>query len=237
MSGYPDEIVLEAGSEELEFLTKRSGLLKELGEIETPLTLSADILFQGDQTKWKMFVDVFFPGLSGKPFFGYKNGKVFVRPERGTRENLRQMVDFFLVDTPETMMDFARKQAERQMNAPTVTAARGVGIRRPGRGARQFMLRQARFAPPRVYWNNNNNTFSNDRNNQSRKAKGPEIKVNNNGENYVNNNTVNRTAVSRARPMTLGNFLPPQLKPGAPGRRMRRTTRKNRKQTRRANRK
>ena len=228
MSGYPEEIVLEAGSEELEFLTKRSGLLKELGEIETPLTLSADVLFQGDQTKWKMFVDVFFPGLSGKPFFGYKNGKVFVRPERGTRENLRQMVDFFMVDTPETMMNFARKQAERQMNAPTVTAARGVGIRRPGRGAHQFMLRQARFAPPRNPWNNNNNN-GNRRNNHSRKAKGPEIKVNNNGANNVNNNTVNRTRASRARPLTLGNYLPRELLAGAPRRTRRRNTRRNRK--------
>jgi len=234
MSGYPVEIILEDGSEELEFLTKHSGLLKELEEIETPIRLNADILFGGDQSKWKAFVDVFFPGVSENPYFGYKNGKTFVRPERGTKENLRELVDFFLVDTPETMMNFARKQATKQLNAPSVTAARGVGIRRPGRGARQFMARQARFAP-RGHWNNNSNN-ENAGNNESRKAKGPEIKVNNNGENYNNNNTVNRTAVSRARPMTLGNFLPPQLKTGLRTRRSK-TRRANRKQTRRGNRK
>lgn len=133
MSDYPETIELQRDSEEYKFLTKHSGLIKELIDFdEEKIELTADLLFNGDKRKWQNFVDIFFPELGFKKYFGYKNGKIYVLDERGTKEELREMLDFLLVDTPQTMMNFARKQAKKHASAPSNlnTVPRGTGAPR-----------------------------------------------------------------------------------------------------------
>jgi len=249
MGDYPVSITLEPESEEYEFLTSHSDLISELKDFGPNIELSADILFAGDEDKWHTFVDVFFPEMAIQKYFGFKNGRAYVLPERGTKDKLEGMLDFFMVrqrqgnrrtrnEIHEEMLNFARAQAKKQINAPPVVVAAGPRVRRPGRGARAFAAQQARQRY--MFSNRGSNNFSNNNNNGSEPAVNgrPEIRVNNNGEyeNNNNNNGSNTTVVSRARPMTLGNFLPPRL-----SRRTRRknTRRKNtrRKNTRRTNRK
>lgn len=261
-TNYPESIVLEQGSEEYNLLKEHSGLIRELAdEDDGTLELTADILFGGDVEKWHNFVDIFFPELGNKDnkYFGFKNGKIYVLNERGGKEELTKMLDFFLVDSRETMMNFARKQAKKQLNAPSNVIARGVGIREPGIGAREYAAQQAARQGNRNnysnYGNNENrrglwanirDSYGNNENeNKNKSAENglPEIRVNNNGNNGANysnnnNNGSNTTVPSRPRPMTLnlGSLLPKVRKSNRRTRRSksRRQTRKN---TRRANRK
>ena len=227
MGDYPVSITLEPESEEYEFLTKHSDLITELKDFGPNIELSADILFGGDQEKWHTFVDVFFPEMAIQKYFGFKNGKAYVLPQRGTKDKLEDMLDFFMVrQTPgnskprnvirEEMLNFARSQARKQINAPPVVVAARPRVRRPGRGARAFAAQQARQRY--MFGNRGSNNFSNNNNNNNGSEPSvnsrPEIRVNNNGEyenNNNNNNGSNTSVPSRARPMTLGNFLPPRL--------------------------
>lgn len=138
MGDYPETITIEPGSDEYNFLTSHSGLIYELRDFGPNIELSADLLFMGDQKKWHTFVDVFFPEMSVNKYFGFKNGKIFVLPSRGTKENLKDMLDFFLVrqrpenrstaeEIEEEVLEFAREQAKKQINAPRNEAPRGVG--------------------------------------------------------------------------------------------------------------
>lgn len=189
MAEYPETIVLQRGSEEFNFLTRHSGLIESLANDNEPtLELTADLLFNGDQTKWQNFIDLFFPEKAVRKFFAFKNNNIYVLPDRGGREALIDMLDFFMVNTPSTMMNFAKRQARKQLNAPQPTVTRGVGIREAGRGARAFALRQARLNPPRGYnefgYGNNN---SNDEENEGVVNTRLEVRVNNNNGavNYV----------------------------------------------------
>lgn len=160
---YPPEIRLERGSEELKFLTKHSQLLETYTELSNgDVILSAADLFQGDETKWKMFVDVFFPELAIQRFFVFKNGKMSVDPKRGTEEDLRELLDYLLVEEPRTMMNFAEKQARKSLNKNVYanTVARGVAPRATASAA---------VAVERNYgnWVNNNNYFNNNLNNNN----------------------------------------------------------------------
>lgn len=265
-TNYPESIVLEKGSEEYNLMKEHSGLIKEFDDDGDSLELTADILFGGDVEKWHNFVDIFFPELGNKDnkYFGFKNGKIYVLNDRGGKEELTKMLDFLLVDRPETMMNFARKQAKKQLNAPSNVIARGVGIREPGRGAIAYAAQQAARQRNRNnysnYGNNENrrglwanirdrygdNENENNNNNNNNNGR-PEIRVNNNGNNgnnganYNNNNNnngSNSTVPSRPRPMTLNLS---KLLPGNKRKSNRRTRRNNsrrqtRKNTRRANR-
>ena len=195
MAGYPETIVLQRGTEEFDFLVQHSGLIESLANDNEPtLELSADLLFAGDQSKWQNFVDLFFPAKAVRDFFGFKNGNVYVLPDRGGKEALRDLLDFFLVNTPNTMWNFAKQQAKRQVYAPANTVAPGVGIRVPGRGARAYAARQARLAP-RNNFGNNNNVWPNEGSAENTR---PDVRVNNNGaeayegpENEENNGSAN----------------------------------------------
>ena len=190
MAGYPESITLNPGSDEYKLLFKHSQLFQELVDIEQgPIELSADFLFAGDQTKWQDFVDIFFPELGVKLYFGKKNNNIYVLPNRGNKESLKEILDFLMVDSPDTMMDFAKAQARKQMNiSGLLTVPKGVGIRTPGSGAQAFAARQA--AQQRGNVNNewfgsvNNNIWAN--NNEEQNTR-PGIRVNNNGNNAPNN--------------------------------------------------
>lgn len=259
-TNYPESIVLEQGSEEFDMLTKHSDLIKELDLDGNSLELTADLLFNGDEDKWHNFVDIFFPELGNKDnkYFGFKNGKIYVLNERGGKEELTKMLDFLLVDRPETMMNFARKQAKKQLNAPSNVIARGVGIREPGRGAREYAAQQAArqgnrnnysnygnnenrrglWANIRDHYGNNENENNNNNNNGL-----PEIRVNNNGNNGANynnnnnNNGSNTTVPSRPRPMTLNLSALLSAKKRKSNRRTRRNKSRRQNRRTRANRK
>lgn len=226
MAGYPETIVLQRGSEEFDFLTRHSGLIETLANDNEPtLELTADLLFNGDQTKWQNFIDLFFPEKAVRNFFSFKNNNIYVLPDRGGREALIDMLDFFMVNTPSTMMNFAKRQARKQLNAPPNTVTRGVGIRVPGRGARAYAARQARLAPRNNFGNNfgnNNNVWVNEGSVENTR---PDVRVNNNGaeayeeaENEENNGAANvvRTnnnrgtfgrSAARAPTVSLANLL------------------------------
>jgi hypothetical protein len=238
-SNYPEEIVMEPGSEEYDLLVGHSDLIDSLADIEAggPITLSADIMFQGDQKKWKDFVDIFFAGVSGKKYFGYKNNNVYVLNERGGKAGLTNMLEFMMVDRPETMMNFAREQARKQMNAPPVTVPMGVGIRTPGRGAREYAAAQQErlnnnYVGEVNLWNNISGSYRS--NNRGSNNSRPEVRLDNNGENnnYENNNGSNTTVPSRPRPFTLGNYMPRRSNRRTRRNKSRRTNRKNRRATR-----
>lgn len=209
---YPDEIVLERGSPELVNLTKHSKLLKELIEDDGSLVLTADLLFGGDKNKWKIFVDVFFPEIGVKRFFVFhKNGEISVDPKRGTKEDLIDILDYMDVDEPRTMMNFAKQQARKSLNASAATVPRGVGIRTPGKAAQAYAAQQARMRANRYNYNNfgygNYRTFEEEENNN-----GANVFPNrneNNGNNNNNNNNNNQNNMNLAKPpaRTLGNFL------------------------------
>jgi hypothetical protein len=236
MSDYPEEIIMEPGSEEYDLLVGHSDLIDSLADVEAggPITLSADIMFQGDEKKWKDFVDIFFAGLSGKKYFGFKNNSIYVLNERGGKAGLKNMLNFMMVDRPETMMNFAKSQARKQMNAPPITVPRGVGHVGPGQGARNYAARQARNR--NMNHNYEVNLWNNLPRNTGENNAGPDLAINNNGSstNNNNNNGSNTTVASRPRPFTLANFMPRKS-----NRRTRRnkSRRMNTRRNRRANRK
>jgi len=125
---YPDEIIVVKGSPEYKVLS-HSEFFKTLAENwskNNEVTLTSD--FFGD--KWPMFVDLFFPEMGYNPLFVFKNRSIQVNPKHGTKEDLVKFMDFLMVDDEKTMMNFARNQARKQLNAPPNTAPRGKGTRR-----------------------------------------------------------------------------------------------------------
>ena len=125
---YPDEIIVVKGSPEYKVLS-HSEFFTTLAENWTKnneVKLSSK--FFGDE--WPMFVDLFFPEMGYNPLFMFRNGSIQVIPNRGKKEDLAKLMDFLLVDDEKTMMNFARNQARKQLNAPASTVPRGKGTRR-----------------------------------------------------------------------------------------------------------
>lgn len=146
-NSYPDEISLEG--ETLDFLKKHSELISTLHEIqnnEGPLILDADLLFQGNKDHWKLFYDLFFPEGSGK-LFEFRGENVVVSNSRGGKEALKEIMDYLMVDTPKTMINFAKAQARKQINAPAKTVTTES---------------RAKGKQPNLAENNNNNNSYND---------------------------------------------------------------------------
>jgi hypothetical protein len=159
---YPDEIIIEIGSPEYEALS-HSEFFRTFAENWTKnneIKLSAK--FFGDQ--WSMFVDLFFPEMGYNPLFIFRNGFIRVIPNRGTKEDLAKLMDFLLVDDEKTMMNFARKQARKQLNAPANTVNRGKGTRKNGTQERKR---------GNSNYNNNNNNNNNDANAANNENNGP----------------------------------------------------------------
>jgi hypothetical protein len=187
MGDYPETITLDPDSSEYKFMKAHSALFDTLAEMNNgPLEVSADLLFHGDEEKWKNFVDIFFPNLTEKQYFGFRNNNIYVLPERGGTKSLTNMLDYLMVNSPNTMLNFARSQARKYVAAPANKVAKGVGIRTPGSGALAYL---ARKAAARANNNNfqygNNNTFGRYNNEERQKNTRPEVRVNNNA-NYNN---------------------------------------------------
>jgi hypothetical protein len=156
---YPDEIIVEIGSPEYEALSN-SEFFRTLAENyseNNEIKLSAK--FFGDE--WPMFVDLFFPKMGYNPLFMFRNGSIRLIPKRGTKEDLAKLMDFLLVADEKTMMNFARKQARKQLNAPANTANRGKGTRKNGTNERK------RGNSNYNNNNNNNNAVNNNNNNEN----------------------------------------------------------------------
>ena len=154
---YPDEIIVEIGSPEYEALS-HSEFFRTLAENyseNNEIKLSAK--FFGNE--WPMFVDLFFPEMGYNPLFMFRNGSIRIIPNRGTKEDLAKLMDFLLVDDKKTMMNFARSQARKQLNAPANTVNRGKGTRKNGTNERKRGNSN--------YNNNNNNAVNNNNNNEN----------------------------------------------------------------------
>jgi hypothetical protein len=166
---YPDEIIIVIGSPEYEALSHSEffRIIAENYSENNEIKLSAK--FFGDQ--WPMFVDLFFPEMGYNPLFMFRNGSIRVIPNRGTKEDLAKLMDFLLVDDEKTMMNFARNQARKQLNAPASTVSRGKGTRKNRTNERKRGNSD---------YNNNNNNYNNNNNNYN----------NNNGPNFgfIDNN-------------------------------------------------
>jgi hypothetical protein len=187
---YPDEIIVVKGSPEYKVLS-HSEFFKTLAENwskNNEVTLTSE--FFGD--KWPMFVDLFFPEIGYNPLFMFKNGSIQVIPKRGTKEDLAKLMDFLLVDDEKTMMNFARNQARKQLNAPAITVNRGKGTRRNGTHERKRGNNNNNN-----YYNNYNNNYNNNNNNsnnENNENNGPNIGFANNNEEAIYGKLSNKNA-------------------------------------------
>jgi hypothetical protein len=155
---YPDEIIVVIGSPEYEALSHSEffRIIAENYSENNEIKLSAK--FFGDE--WPMFVDLFFPEMGYNPLFMFRNGSIRIIPNRGTKEDLAKLMDFLLVDDEKTMMNFARSQARKQLNAPANTVNRGKGTRKNGTNERKR-------GNSNYNNNNNNNAVNNNNNNEN----------------------------------------------------------------------
>jgi len=179
---YPDEIIVVKGSPEYKVLS-HSEVFRTLAENwsktnEVKITPE----FFGDE--WPMFVDLFFPELGYNPLFFFRNGSIRLIPKRGTKEDLAKLLDFLLVDDEKTMMNFARNQARKQLNAPASTVSRGKGTRRNWTNERKR-------GNSNYNNNNNNNNNNNDTNNENN---GPNIGFADNNEEALFGKLSNKNA-------------------------------------------
>lgn len=219
-SYYPDEITIEGDT--LKYFKAHSELIQTLLENqgnEDSLDLSADIMFGGDKEMWKVFLDIFFPEEGYGKLFNVRNNRLIVRNERGGEDAVMNVLRYMLVDEPGRELNFARVQAQRQINAPANVAPRGEGIRAvpnyvpPARNNLNFIERE------------NNNRFNN---NNSNNNEGPQL-----GYTEEEEELLGRLQGQAAR-----NFYPNQRRKvnrrTRRNRKNRRSSRKQRRQTRRS---
>lgn len=203
----PETLVLERGSDEYNTLARHSGLIQNLFEDEQGnIELSADLLFPNDaanvQTrKWNLFVDVFFPQLAVERLYTVAaNGSISIDPARGNVNDIVELLDYLLVDDPDTMMDFAREQARRSLDVVAVANEGERAPREPGAGAVAFEARQEelrnRNAVPNIgqhNWANNNRRFQNNENEDNE----PNVRIGHREENDAILARVSQKNISR----------------------------------------
>ena len=233
---YPTEITIE--DEVLKYMKKHSDLIDILVDNEggtDSLTIDSKNLFGGDEKRWKIFLDLFFPEMGYGKLFNIDGDRVTVRESRGGEEAVMDILKYMMVDKPGEELEFAKIQAKKAINAPAITVARGEGVAGPGIGARQFAARQAFMAarnPQSNNWGNNNNTAFG--------YEGDENENNNRGVKL--GYTEEEENIRSKLPNKYKGFMPNQRRGRRSNRRTRRNksrrnNRKNRKQTRRTNRK
>jgi hypothetical protein len=122
-----------------------------------------------------MFVDLFFPEMGINPLFKFKNNSIQLRSNRGTKEQLAQLLRFLLVDDEETMMNFARSQALKQINAPAEIDPTKKRTRR--RNIEQKLNNNN--------YNNHNNYNSNYNKNYNNNNNGPKLGLTEEEENLL----------------------------------------------------
>ena len=158
---YPAKLELSLENDAFRTLHNHSKFIKDLlsPDEDGKWLLSADILFGGDQTKWELFYDIFFPETAIRPVFIHGKN---VDTRRATPDDIRKLFDYMMIDEPDTMMNFAKKLAAEAINAPRATVPHGVGTRsgHPSQPA-------PRTAHRSYNNNNNNNIFNNNNNNNN----------------------------------------------------------------------
>ena len=125
---YPKEITIIRDSPEYNLLYDHSKLLRTIFDryMKDDEIILSPTLFGGDDDEWRMFIDVFFPEMGIGKLFIFKNKSIQVNPERGTKEDLMNLLNYLEVDE-DKMVNFARAQAKKQINAPLNTAPLGKG--------------------------------------------------------------------------------------------------------------
>ena len=172
---YPDKIIVEKDSSEYKILYKHSEvfrLLAKYSENKDEVKLSSS--FFGDE--WPMFVDLFFPEMGINPLFKFKNNSIQLRSNRGTKEQLAQLLRFLLVDDEDTMMNFARSQAEKQINAPAKINSRKKKDTRKNPNIEQKLNNN---------YNNYNNYNTNNHYNNNNYYNGPKLGLTEEEENLL----------------------------------------------------
>ena len=154
---YPKEITILRDSSEYKLLHKNSELLRTIFDryMENDEIILSPNLFDGNDDEWRMFVDVFFPEMGIGKFFIFKNKSIQVNPERGTKEDLNNLLDYLRIDE-DNRMKFARAQARKQINAPLNTAPAGTGTHK-----KRSTLKLKKYKYPRNNINYNNNSEPN----------------------------------------------------------------------------
>lgn len=178
---YPDKIIILRDTPEFDLLYKHSELFRVIvehyAEDKNRIVLSSDF-FGGDGEEWFMFVDLFFPEKGVSPLFTFKNRNIQVIPYRGTKEKMTRLLRYMMVNNDDTMMNFARNQARKQVNMPRNIVPRGTGVRKTKKYARSNSNQN--------YNNNNNNNYTtnyNDNNNSNNS--GPPLGYTENEERYL----------------------------------------------------
>jgi hypothetical protein len=172
---YPDEIIVKKGSSEYKVLYKHSEVFRmqvKYSGNKDEVKLSSE--FFGDE--WPMFVDLFFPEMGINPLFKFKNNSIQLRSNRGTKEQLAQLLRFLLVDDEDTMMNFARSQAEKQINAPAKINSRKKKDTRKNLNIEQKLNNN---------YNNYNNYNTNNHYNNNNYYNGPKLGLTEEEENLL----------------------------------------------------
>jgi hypothetical protein len=171
---YPEKIIVVRGSPEFDVLYDHSELFRTIvenyAENKDEVEISSEF-FGGEGDEWHMFVDLFFPEMGISPLFMFKNGSIQVDPKRGTKEQMAQLLRYMMVDNEETLMNFARAQARKQVNAPLNIVPRGTGIRK----TQKYVSNNY----------NNNNGFNNNYYNNNNNNNGPKLGYTENEERYL----------------------------------------------------
>jgi len=175
---YPDKIIILRDTPEFDLLYKHSELFRVIvehyAEDKNRIVLSSDF-FGGDGEEWYMFVDLFFPEKGVSPLFTFKNRKIQVNPNRGTKEQMARLLRYMNVNNDDTMMNFARNQARKQVNMPQNIVPRGTGVRK----TKKYALRN------NSNQNYNNNYTTNYNNNNNSNNSGPTLGYTENEERYL----------------------------------------------------
>lgn len=174
---YPDKIIILRDTPEFDLLYKHSELFRVIvehyAEDKNRIVLSSDF-FGGDGEEWYMFVDLFFPEKGVSPLFTFKNRKIQLNPYRGTKEQMARLLRYMNVNNDDTMMNFARNQARKQVNMPQNIVPRGTGVRKTQKYARNNSNQ-----------NYNNNYTTNYNNNNNSNNSGPTLGYTENEERYL----------------------------------------------------
>jgi len=174
---YPDKIIILRDTPEFDLLYKHSELFRVIvehyAEDKNRIVLSSDF-FGGDGEEWYMFVDLFFPEKGVSPLFTFKNRKIQLNPYRGTKEQMARLLRYMNVNNDDTMMNFARNQARKQVNMPQNIVPRGTGVRKTQKYARNNSNQ-----------NYNNNYTTNYNNNNNSNNSGPPLGYTENEERYL----------------------------------------------------
>lgn len=248
---YPETLVLERASDEYDNLARHSQLIEGLFEDEQGnIELSADLLFPNEaanvqQKKWQLFVDVFFPQLAQERLYILRNdGSISIDPARGKVDDIVELLDYLLVDEPDTMMDFAREQARKSLDVIGVPNERERVAREPGAGAVAYEARQQEFrnrnAVPNIgqhNWQNNNEWQNENENNNNR----PNVQLGHTEENEallakVSRQNYSRFGLNERRSKSRRNRRR-QTRRNQSSRRQQRKSRRSNRKSRRGNRK